>query len=483
MAIKKRQMLISILPGELIEVALIKDHTLDEYYVEMLSAHKIKRNIYKGVIHNIDTSLQAAFVNYGDKKNGFLQIDEIHPDYYISDIRPQKGQKFPPIQKVLRPGQEILVQIVKEPTENKGAFLTTYLTLPGRYLVLTPGKEQVAISRKIEDDEERQRLKMIINEFKLEPGLGVIVRTVSEGQNKTNLFRDLQFLTRLWKDIKKKAMEESAPCLLYEEKDLAFRAIRDYLTSDVKYVWVDNKSVAHKLEEYVNLVFPRRKNMVKCYLSDEIDLFDKFHIKEQIKKVFDRRVKLPSGGEIVIDQTEALTAIDINSAKVSGESSFKEMAYKTNLEATKEIANQLKLRDIGGQIVIDFIEMKDKKYAREVEKQLKTYLKNDKARTSVGKISKFGLLEIVRQKMGSSAISTIYKECPKCRGLGRVMSIEWRAAQVLKKIYKEILKPNSPNPLEFILEKELCLYLLNNKKQTLIEMEKKYHKKIIIEEI
>lgn len=254
-------MLISILPSELIEVALIKDHTLDEYYVEMLSSHKIKRNIYKGVIHNIDTSLQAAFVNYGDKRNGFLQIDEVHPDYYVSDIKSLRGQKFPPIQRVLKPGQEILVQIVKEPTENKGAFLTTYLTLPGRYLVLTPGKEQVAISRKIEDDEERNRLRLVINEFRLDPGLGVIVRTVSEGQNKTNLFRDLQFLQRLWKDIKKKAMEEKAPCLIYEEKDLAFRAIRDYLTSDVKHVWVDNVEVAHKLEEYINLVFPRRKKI------------------------------------------------------------------------------------------------------------------------------------------------------------------------------------------------------------------------------
>ncbi len=476
-------MLISILPGELIEVVLIKDHVVEEYYAEMLSHTKIKRNIYKGIIHNIDTSLQAAFVNYGDKKNGFLQIDEVHPEYYISDIKPTKGQKFPPIQRVLKPGQEIIVQVVKEPTENKGAFLTTYLTLPGRYLVLTPGKEQIAISRKIENEQERQRLKMIINEFNLAPGLGVIVRTVSEGQNKTNILRDLNFLTRLWKEIRKKAQTEEAPSLIYEEKDLAFRAIRDYLTSDIKDVWVDNHEIAHKLEKYINLVFPRRKNMVKCHVSEEIDLFDRFHITDQIKKIFSRRVKLPSGGEIVIDHTEALTAIDINSGKISGEVSFKDMAYKTNAEAVKEIANQLRLRDIGGQIVIDFIEMKDKKYVKEIERLFKNYLKSDKARTSVGKISRFGLMEVIRQKMGASAVSTIYKECPLCKGRGDVLNIEWRAAQLLKDIHRRISKEDCPNPLEYVLEKELCLYLLNHKRETLINMERKYHKKILIEEV
>lgn len=483
MGTRKRRMLISIIPGELIEVAIIKNYILEEYYVEMLTHSKTKRNIYKGIIHNIDTSLQAAFVNYGAKKNGFLQIDEVHPDYYVQKANVSPGQKYPPIQKVLKPGQELLVQVVKEPTESKGAYLTTYLTLPGRYLVLTPGKEQIAISRKIEDEEERERLKIIMNEFSLEPGLGVIVRTVSEGQNKTNLFRDLQFLRRLWKNIKQKALTLDPPCLVYEEKDLAFRAIRDYLTADVLDVWVDSKEVAHKLEGYINLLFPRRKNMVKCYESIEADLFTKFNINDQIKKIFSRKVKLPSGGEIVIDHTEALTCIDINSGKISGESNFKEMAYRTNLEAIREIANQLRLRDIGGQIVIDLIEMKDKKYIQEIEKELKSCLKNDKARTNVGKVSKFGLLELVRQKMGSSAISTIYTECPKCGGAGLVLSIEWRAAQVLKDIYRRIQLPDTPNPLEYILEKELCIYLLNNKRDRLIDLERRFHKKISLEAI
>ncbi len=481
MSNKKRKMLISILPDELIEVVLTKDGEVEEYYVELLTHIKTKRNIYKGIIHNIDTSLQAAFINYGDRKNGFLQIDEVHPDYYISNVKPIKGQKYPPIQRVLKPGQEILVQIVKEPTQNKGAFLTTYLTLPGRYLVLTPGKDQIAISRKIEDEIERERLKMIMNEFNLEPGIGVIVRTVSEGQNKTNLFRDLRFLKRLWQDIKKRAREEKAPCLIYEEKDLAFRAVRDYLTPDVTDIWVDDERVAEKLEEYVNLIFPRRKNMVRCYTSTEESLFEKFHIKSQIEKIYSRRVSLPSGGEIVIDHTEALTAIDINSGKISGEVNFKEMAFKTNLEAAREIANQIKLRDIGGQIVIDFIEMKDRKYAREIERQFKFFLKYDKARTAVGRISRFGLLEVVRQKMGSSAVSTIFMDCPRCMGHGKVPTLEWRAAQVLKDISRRISRADAPDPLEYLLEKDLCLYLLNHKKHSLLDMEKRSHKKILLE--
>ncbi len=480
---RKRRMLISIVPGELIEVAIIKNHMLDEYYVEMLTHSKTKRNIYKGIIHNIDPSLQAAFVNYGAKKNGFLQIDEVHPDYYIQKIPLSSGQKYPPIQKVLKPGQEMLVQVVKEPTESKGAYLTTYLTLPGRFLVLTAGKEQIAISRKIEDEEERERLRIMMNEFPLEPGLGVIVRTVSQGQNKTTLFRDLQFLKRLWKKIKQKALSLSPPALLYEEKDLAFRAIRDYLTTDIMDVWVDNQEVAHKIEGYINLLFPRRKNMVKCYESQDMDLFQKFNLTDQIKKIFSRKVPLPSGGEIVIDHTEALTCIDINSGKISGESNFKQMAYKTNLEAIREIAHQLRLRDIGGQIVIDLIEMKDKKLIQHIEKELKLCLKNDKARINVGKVSKFGLLELVRQKMGSSAVSNIYTQCPKCGGTGKVPSIEWRAAQVLKDIYRRIQLADTPNPLEYMLEKELCIYLLNNKRDRLLELERKFHKKISLEAI
>src|SRR6056297_1844481 len=267
MAVKRqRKMFISVLPGEQIEVVLTRDGRVEEYYVEMLQQMKTKRNIYKGYIHNIDPSLQAAFINYGFDKKGFLQVDEVHPEYYLIDEKTVKGHKYPPIQKVLKPGQELLVQVVKEPTGNKGAFLTTYLSLPGRYFVLTPGREQLGVSRKIEDEKERARLKSLMSELKLDEGIGVILRTVSSDQNKSRLSRDLQFLKRLWEEVRKKGVSGKAPCLIYEEKDLAFRAVRDYLTPEVSEIWVDHAETAKQVLDFVRLAYPRRKRMVKKHL-------------------------------------------------------------------------------------------------------------------------------------------------------------------------------------------------------------------------
>lgn len=467
-------MFISVFPGEQIEVLLTKDGLIEEYYVEITGQNKTKRNIYKGVIHNIDPSLQAAFVNYGEKKNGFLQIDEVHPEYYLSKTKAGRGQKYPPIQKVLRPGQELLVQVVKQPTGSKGAFLTTYLTLPGRFFVLTPGREQLAISRKIEDDQERARLKKIVTELKLDPGVGVILRTVSADQNKTNLYRDLQFLKRLWKDVRKKGMAAQAPSLIYEERDLAFRAVRDYLTADVAEIWVDDQTTAEQIEEVVVLLYPRRKKLVKKHLDSDRTLFERFNLKAQLQSIYNRRVPLPSGGELVFDSAEALTAVDINSGKIGGEKNFQEMALKTNLEAAKEIGHQLRLRDIGGQIVIDFIEMKDKKNCLQVERTLKTALKDDKARSTVGRISRFGLLEMVRQRMGSSAISTSFKTCPCCQGVGYVRNMEWLAQELLKKIYRQLSCKKSNTVLQLKVEANLALYLLNHKKERIRFLEEQF---------
>jgi ribonuclease E len=475
-------MFISVLPGEQIEVVLSKDGKVQEYYVEMLQQTKTKRNIYKGTVHNIDPALQAAFINYGAEKNGFLQVDEVHPEYYQGQVKPERNYKYPPLQKALRAGQELLVQVVKEPTGNKGAFLTTYLTLPGRYFVLTPGREQLAISRKIEDEKERERLKQIVEELKLDPGVGVILRTVSAEQNKTNLSRDLQFLKRLWNEVRKNGISEKAPALIYEEKDLAFRAVRDYLTSDVSEIWVDHADTAKQIQDFAALVFPRRKRMVKKHLSLEKTLFERFNLQKQLDAVYNRKVTLPSGGELVFDQTEALMAVDINSGKIGGESNFREMALRTNLEAAQEIAEQLRLRDVGGQIVIDFIEMKESKNVKEVEKTLKAALKEDKARTTVGRISRFGLLEMVRQRMGSSALSSTLEDCPVCQGSGRVRSLEWRALQALKEIFRQ-LKGKKPQQqmLQYALEPDLAMYVLNHKRQKLDSLEKEFEVQILIQ--
>ncbi|SDN41962.1 ribonuclease E [Desulfonauticus submarinus] len=480
----KRKMFISYLPEEEVEVAITKNGILEEYYVEVISQAKTKGNIYKGKIHNIDASLQAAFVNYGAEKNGFLQVDEVHPEYYQKDIKPLPRQKYPPLHRVLRPGQEILVQVVKEPTGSKGAYLTTYLSLPGRYLVLTPGSEDIGISRKIDDPKERTRLKKIVESMELEDGLGIIVRTVSEGQTKASLVRDLNFLKRLWKDIKHKARTQKAPCLVYEEKDLIFRAVRDYLTQDIEEVWVDHELVAVRLEEYIALMFPRKKNLVRLHISKGgLGLFERFDLDEQIEQIYSREIHLPSGARIVFDYTEALTAIDINSGKISGEKNFKEMAYKANLEAAQIIPLQLRLRDIGGQVVVDFIEMKDKKYIREVEKTLKNGLKQDRARTDFIPISRFGLAQIIRQRLGTSAFASSLEMCPCCQGRGILPSLEWQAQLSLKKIYAT-LRHSEEKKSQYVFDfpSTLALYLLNNKKRNILKLEDKFKTQIIIEE-
>jgi ribonuclease E len=477
---KRRKMFISVLPGEQIELVLALDGLIQEYYVEMLHQSKTKGNIYKAKIHNIDQALQAAFINYGAARNGFLQVDEIHPEYYHSDIKPLKGNKFPPLQRVLKPGQELLVQVVKEPTGSKGAFLTTYLSFPGRYFVLTPGKEQLGISRKIEDEKERERLKSIVQELMLDQGLGVIVRTVSDGRNKTCLSRDLQFLKRLWKDVRKKGVAEKAPSLVYEEKDLAFRAIRDYLTEDVSEVWVDHDQTAEQIQEFASLVYPRRKKMVRLHSDPERTLLERFNLENQISQVFSRTVDLPSGGQLVFDQAEALMAVDINSGKIGGEKDFKEMAFKTNLEAAEKIPHQLMLRDVGGQVIIDFIEMKDKKHINQVEKALRSALKMDKARTDLNKMSRFGLVEMVRQRLGTSALSVTMRSCPSCGGTGTVRNMEWQSLQVLKDIYRLLRRKNCPSPLEYEVELELAIYFLNQKRDKILNMEQRFERQVLI---
>ncbi len=477
---KKRKMLISVLPGEQVEVALTDDGKITEYYVEMLHQAKTKGNIYKGYISNIDTSLQAAFINYGADKNGFLQIDEVHPEYYRVPHDGAKGFKYPLIQRVLKSGQEILVQVVKEPTGAKGAFLTSYISLPGRFLVLTPGRDQIGVSRKVEDDKERVRLKQVMDTLEVEPDIGVIVRTASLGQNKTSLSKDLQFLMRLWKEVRKRGSTEDSPSLVYEEPHLAARAIRDYLTSEVGEVWVDDQATADHVSEFASLIFPRHSNLVKVHKAKDKSLFERFSCHKQIEEVYSRTVTLPSGGELVFDQAEALMAIDINSGKIGGKASFQEMALKTNLEAAEVIAEQLRLRDVGGQVVIDFIEMKDRKHCQEVEKTLRAAFKIDRARHDIGKMTKFGLLQLVRQRLGSSALSLANEPCPCCGGSGVRRNLEWQAMQSLKEIHRKLFYNGAEGSLTYEAPPELAMYILNKKRGKLLEWEKELGVEVVI---
>ncbi|SHN71989.1 Rne/Rng family ribonuclease [Desulfovibrio litoralis] len=472
----KRKMFVSVLPEEEVEVVLAEEGQVLEYYVEMLHQAKTKGNIYKGVINNIDVNLQAAFVSYGAVKNGFLQIDEVHPEYFLSHHEPTRGRKFPPIQKVLKAGQEILVQVVKEPTGNKGAFLTSYLSIPGRFLVLTPGREQIGVSRKVDEDAERSRLRNLLEGLNPGPGLGVIVRTVSMGASKLSLRSDLQFLKRLWNDVRTKGAEEDAPCLIYQEPDLASRAVRDYLTEEVCEVWVDDEQTAEHIRGMVELLYPRRASIVKLHRDYNLSIWERFNIQKQLDQIQSRDVILPSGGRLVFDQTEALMAIDINTAKSTGKSNFESTVLRANLEAAEIIPRQLKLRDVGGQIVIDFIEMRDQNHWRTVEKTLRNAMKHDRARHDIGRISRFGLMEIVRQRLASSAISVSSEVCPHCVGTGMRRNLEWQALQAMRDINRQLRKAQANNQVKLIyqLEAELALYLLNHKRERLLDFERSY---------
>lgn len=477
-----RKMLVSVLPGDMVEVVLTEDGVVREYYVEMTHQAKIRGNIYKGVINNVDANLQAAFVNYGNVKNGFLQIDEVHPEYYLQPHDPTKGRRYPPIQKVLKPGQEVLVQVVKEPNGSKGAFLTTWISLAGRFLVLTPGQEQIGISRKVEDGEERNRLRELIRGLEPGEGLGAIVRTVSAGTSKTTLQKDLSFLKRVWKDIRKRATTEKVPSLIYQEPGLASRSVRDYLSDEVSEVWVDDAETAESIREMAALLFPRKADLVHLYEAQEKTLWERFDLLGQIEQVHSREVIMPSGGRLVFDQTEALMAIDINSGKIGGKSNFESMAFRTNMEAATAIARQLRLRDIGGQIVIDFIEMRDPEHCREVEKELRNAMKGDRARHDIGKMSSFGLLQIVRQRTGSSAISISMEPCPHCKGTGQRRNMEWQAVQALRDLQRGMREASTAGQSEcqYAVDAELGLYLLNHKRERLSLMEKDFHLRLDI---
>ncbi len=486
----KRMLYISVVPDEQAEVVITEDGLVTEYFVEMAHQVKIRGNIYKGVINNIDTNLQAAFVNFGNGKNGFLQIDEVHPEYYLVPHDPSSGPKYPPIQKVLKVGQEVLVQVVKEPAGTKGAFLTTWISIAGRFLVLTPGQEQIGVSRKVEDPEERARLKELLNDIQPGENMGVIIRTASEGVNKASIQQDLQLLQKLWKDIQKKAPVEKTPSLIYQEADLATRSVRDYLSDDIEEIWVDDEGTKSRVEEIVGVIFPERvHDMVKMHKDSRQTLWERFNLSKQLETVTSREVVLPSGGRLVFDQTEALMAIDINSGKTQGKTNFEAMVFRTNMEAAEAIARHLRLRDIGGQVVIDFIEMRDKSHCREVERTLRNAMHKDRARHDVGHMSSFGLLELVRQRTGTSAISITTEPCPHCHGTGMRRNMEWQALQAMRDLQTKLCKSldsgkNKKNeqkgdktePVTFVYESdvELALYILNRKRDRIAALEEKY---------
>jgi len=460
------KILINAIDPEECRVATVKANKLEEFYIESAAREITQGNIYKGVITRIEPSLQAVFVDYGAERHGFLQRPEIHSDYFQDS---ESGDHS--IDKIVKRGQEIMVQVTKEPFMKKGAMLTTYISLAGRHLVLMPGSDKLGISRKIEDEEERNRLKDLMGKLKPPEGFGLIVRTVGIDSTKTLLSRDLKYLLRLWKTIKQSVMNEQAPALLYRERDLVLRSIRDYFTPEVNEILIDNPSVYQEVRKFIKIISRKHHKIVRLYKGAK-PIFTKFEIENQIASIFESRVILKSGGSIVIEQTEAMVSIDVNSGKSTHERSIEKTAFLTNLEAAEEIARQLRLRDLGGLIVIDFIDMQEPKHRSEVERRLRSCTGDDKAKTKVGKISRFGLLEMSRQRIRPSIEFGSYHPCRHCQGKGLVASTETLAVGFLRKLSLETLKPGITS-VKGVVPVDVADYLLNKKRKEIAELEER----------
>lgn len=455
-------------------IAKVRDSKLIEFHIESAASEITQGNIYKATITRVEPSLQAVFVDYGANRNGFLQIQEIHSDYYLTGNGGHRD-----IQHLVRKGQELLVQVVKDPIMHKGAMLTTFISLAGRYMVLMPGSETRGISRKIEEEEERRRLKELLASLKIPEGYGIIVRTVGEACTKTLLQKDLAYLMRLWKTVKGNVMQVQAPSLLYKESHLVVRSIRDHFTPDVSEILVDDPTVYQEVKEFMKVIAPKQTKCAKLYKGAK-PIFTKYQLEDQIASIYDSRVPLKSGGSIVIGQTEALVAIDVNSGKSTQNRGIEETALQTNLEAAEEIALQLRLRDLGGLIVLDFIDMRDTKNRQEVERTLKNHLKADKARTKVGRISQFGLMEMSRQRIRPSIEFGRYQLCPHCKGKGQVPSAEALGLAFLRKLSLDTLR-DEIKAVRGRVPATVADYLLNRKRQELLQLEQKHQVSIVIE--
>src|SRR5256714_1924830 len=478
-------MLINVSEGEECRIALLDDGKLEELYMERTSSTSHVGNIYKGRVTNVEPSIQAAVVEFGLGRNGFLHISDLMPTYFGrkgEEVQESVGRKMarrdrPPIQRCLRRGDEIIVQIIKEGIGTKGPTLSTYLSIPGRILVMMPGMSKFGISRKIEDDEERRRLRGILDSLKPIKDVGFIIRTAGVGKNKTEIQRDLTYLTRLWQNIQKK-LKQPAPQELYTEGDLVARTVRDVFTTDVERIVVDNKEVAKKIKEFFKIAMPRTRNKVELY-EEPIPLFHRAGIEREIEQMYSRHVPLPSGGSLVIDSTEAIVAIDVNSGKFRDHSDAEMTAVKTDMEAADEIPRQLKLRDLGGVIICDFIDLRYERHRRDLEKKLHDLLKKDRAKTKVLRMSEFGIIEMTRQRMRPSLKRSVYFDCPHCKGAGLVKTPESMSLDSMRRL-SVAAQDKRVSRVELTVGPEVGFYLTNKKRTSLAQLENDLKKRIIV---
>jgi ribonuclease E len=469
-----KRMLINATHTEELRVALVDGQKLYDLDIEASSREQKKANIYKGKITRIEPSLEAAFVDFGADRHGFLPLKEISKEYFD----PAAGKGRVNIKQALREGQEVVVQVDKEERGNKGAALTTFISLAGRYLVLMPNNSRAGgISRRIEG-EERSQLKEAMSGLTTPKNMGVIVRTAGIGRSTEDLQWDLDYLLQFWESITEASGTRAAPFLIYQESNVIIRAIRDYLRQDIGEVLVDAPLVYEDVLNFVRAVMPAYESKIKLY-QDETPLFSRYQIEAQIETAFQREVKLPSGGSIVIDPTEALVSIDINSARSTKGTDIEDTAVQTNLEAAEEIARQLRLRDMGGLIVIDFIDMGQAKNQRDVENRVRKSLELDRARVQVGKISRFGLLEMSRQRLRPSLSETRAEVCPRCSGQGTIRDIESMALSIMRLIYEESSKEKTAE-VQALLPVPVATFLLNEKRSQIIDIEKSHSVRVVI---
>jgi len=468
-----KRMLINATQPEELRVALVDGQRLYDLDIESGAREQKKSNIYKGRITRIEPSLEAAFVDFGSERHGFLPLKEISREYFTKQPEGRVN-----IKEVLKEGQEVIVQVDKEERGNKGAALTTFISLAGRYLVLMPNNPRAGgISRRIEG-EERNELREALNSLNVPADMGMIVRTAGLGRSAEELQWDLDYLLQLWEAIKSASSERSGTFLIYQESNVIIRAIRDYLRQDIGEVLIDNETVKEEALNFISQVMPQYASKVKLY-EDSVPLFNRFQIESQIETAFDRQVKLPSGGSIVIDHTEALVSIDINSARATKGGDIEETALQTNLEAAEEIARQLRLRDIGGLIVIDFIDMTPAKNQRAVEERVRESLEADRARVQVGRISRFGLLEMSRQRLRPSLGETSGIVCPRCNGRGTIRDVESLSLSVLRLIEEEALKDRTAEVRAHV-PVSIATFLLNEKRDVLAKTEARTQVRLLV---
>jgi len=470
-----KRMLINATQPEELRVAIVDGQRLENLDIEHGAREQKKSNVYKGVITRIEPSLEAAFVDYGADRHGFLPFKEIARDY-LNGNKTQGGRMS--VKDALREGQDIVVQVEKEERGNKGAALTTYISLAGRYLVLMPNNPRAGgVSRRIEG-EDRAEVREAISQLEVPDGMGTIVRTAGVGRSAEELQWDLDYQVDIWKAIRKAAEERKAPFLIYQESNVIIRALRDYFRSDIGVIQIDEPSIYEQARQFIEQTMPQNLRKLKLY-EDEVPLFSRFQIEHQIETAFEREVSLPSGGSLAIDHTEALISIDINSARATKGADIEETAFHTNLEAGDEIARQLRLRDIGGLIVVDFIDMMSNKHQREVESRLREAAKMDRARVQMGRISRFGLLEMSRQRLQPSLGESASVTCPRCLGHGTIRSLGSLSLTILRIVGEEAMKESTERVVANV-PVQIAAYLLNEKREQLSTVEQRNQVHILV---